>query len=118
MFLTQRLLRFRREQVDPFRRGNYLPIAASGTFAGCLVSFARELEGRWIVVIAPRLSSRIGFPPIGELWKDTAIEWPETLLREKVSDIFTGRELKIEGRQLNLAEALSSLPFAVITNAL
>jgi (1->4)-alpha-D-glucan 1-alpha-D-glucosylmutase len=93
-----------------------LPIAASGTFGECLVSFARELEGRWIVVIAPRLSSRIGFPPIGELWKDTAIEWPETFPREKVRDIFTGRELKIDGRQLNLAHALASLPFAVITN--
>jgi (1->4)-alpha-D-glucan 1-alpha-D-glucosylmutase len=116
MFLTQRLLQFRRQQFDPFRRGNYLPIAASGTFGECLVSFARELEGRWIVVIAPRLSSRIGFPPIGELWKDTAIEWPETFPREKVRDIFTGRELKIDGRQLNLADALASLPFAVITN--
>ena len=62
MFLTHRLLRFRREHVDLFRRGNYLPIAASGAFADCCISFARELDGEWIVVLAPRLSSRIGFP--------------------------------------------------------
>jgi (1->4)-alpha-D-glucan 1-alpha-D-glucosylmutase len=117
MFLTQRLLRFRREQGDLFRYGNYLPIAASGIFADCSVSFARELDGRWIVVITPRLSSRIGFPPIGERWKDTALEWPERLPFEKVREIFTGGQLKIDGRHLNLAEALSVLPFAAITNA-
>src|SRR5438094_8940135 len=66
MFLTQRLLQFRREHVDLFHRGEYLPLRASGTLAECCVSFARELAGKWIIVIAPRLSSRIGFPPVAE----------------------------------------------------
>src|SRR5213083_1715417 len=61
MFLTQRLLQFRREHVGLFQRGGYLPLGASGTFAECCVSFARRLGDQWIVVIAPRLSSRIGF---------------------------------------------------------
>jgi Maltooligosyl trehalose synthase len=87
MFLTQRVLRFRREHPDLFERGEYLPIQASGTFAECCVSFARRFENKWIVVIAPRLSSRIGFPPIGELWKDTAIELPETLSLENAHDL-------------------------------
>src|SRR5213078_2804312 len=69
LFLTQRVLRFRREQADLFQSGDYLPLRASGTFADCCVSFARRLVNKWIVVIAPRLSSRVGFPPIGELWK-------------------------------------------------
>ena len=71
MFLTQRLLQFRNEHVDLFKRGNYLPILASGALADCCISFARQFEDKWIIVIAPRLSSRVGFPPIGEKWKDT-----------------------------------------------
>jgi (1->4)-alpha-D-glucan 1-alpha-D-glucosylmutase len=116
MFLTQRLLRFRREHVDLFRRGNYLPVTANGTFADSCVSFAREFEGQWILVIAPRISSRIGFPPIGERWKDTIVDLPELLSLGKTGEFFTGREVRFEGRGLNVSEALSILPFAVMTN--
>jgi (1->4)-alpha-D-glucan 1-alpha-D-glucosylmutase len=116
MFLTQRLLRFRREHVDLFRRGNYLPVTANGTFADSCVSFAREFEGQWILVIAPRISSRIGFPPIGERWKDTIVELPESLSLGETRELFTGREVRRVGRGLNVAEGLSILPFAVMTN--
>jgi len=116
MFLTQRVLRFRREDPDLFERGEYLSVQATGTFAECCVSFARRFENKRIVVIAPRLSSRIGFPPIGELWKDTAIELPETLSLEKAHDLLTCRPVCLQHRQLKIADALSVLPFAVITN--
>src|SRR5215813_3329973 len=35
MFLTQRVLQFRREHVELFQRGDYLPLHPSGTFAEC-----------------------------------------------------------------------------------
>jgi len=116
MFLTQRVLRFRRDHPDLFERGEYLPIQASGTFAECCVSFARRFETKWIVVIAPRLSSRIGFPPIGELWKDTAIELVETLSLENAHDLLTCHPVSQQQRQLRLAQLFSVLPFALITN--
>jgi (1->4)-alpha-D-glucan 1-alpha-D-glucosylmutase len=118
MFLTQRALQFRREHGDLFQRGSYLPLRASGTFAECCISFVRELNGQWIIVIAPRLSSRIGFPPVGEKWKDTTVELPESLSLNSVREVFTGREIRFDGRRLNLVEGLSILPFAVYTNAL
>jgi (1->4)-alpha-D-glucan 1-alpha-D-glucosylmutase len=116
MFLTQRLLRFRREEGDLFERGEYLPLQTSGTFAECCVSFLRRFNDKWIIVIAPRLSSRVGFPPIGELWKDTAIELPETLELEQAHDLFTCRPVSVLDRQAKLAKAFAVLPFAVITD--
>ena len=79
LFLTQRLLRFRRDHAALFQQGKYLPLAASGTFADCCVAFVREHEGEWIAVIVPRLSSRVGFPPIGEKWKETAVDLPDSI---------------------------------------
>src|SRR5438552_2353450 len=76
----------------------------------------RRLAEKWIVVIAPRLSSRVGFPPIGELWKETLIEFPETLSLEDAHDLFTCHPIPLRDRQANLADALSVLPFAAITN--
>jgi (1->4)-alpha-D-glucan 1-alpha-D-glucosylmutase len=116
MFLTQRLLQFRSEHVDLFKRGNYLPLLASGTLADCCVSFARYLEDKWIIVITPRLSSRVGFPPIGEKWKDTVVDLPAALPADTAREIFTGCEIKMANRQLRLADTLSILPFAAITN--
>jgi (1->4)-alpha-D-glucan 1-alpha-D-glucosylmutase len=116
LFLTQRMLRFRREHADLFKRGEYLPVHTSGTFAESCISFIRRLENNFIVVIAPRLSSRVGFPPIGEAWQDTAIQLPETLELEKAHDLFTCRPVSVRDRQVKLAKVLAVLPFAVITD--
>ena len=116
MFLIQRVLQFRREHADLFQCGNYLPIKASGNLADCCISFARQLHDEWIVVIAPRLSSRLGFLPVGERWKDTAVELPENFGRENAHELFTNRESRIENREFAVADAMSTLPFATITN--
>ncbi|MDP9185766.1 MAG: malto-oligosyltrehalose synthase [Verrucomicrobiota bacterium] len=115
VFLTQRALRFRNEHVELFRSGNYLPLRATGSFADCCLCFARQLDQRSIIVIVPRLSSRIGFPPIGERWRDTVVELPESLSLHRGREIFTGRELSIQNRQIRLADPMSILPFAIIT---
>jgi (1->4)-alpha-D-glucan 1-alpha-D-glucosylmutase len=116
MFLTQRVLQFRREHIELFQRGEYLPVTPSGTFAECCVSFARHLGDQWIIVIAPRLSSRIGVPPVAENWKDTTVDLPEKLSLEHAHDLFTCRPLPVQDRRVKVADALSILPFAAITN--
>jgi (1->4)-alpha-D-glucan 1-alpha-D-glucosylmutase len=116
LFLTQRVLRFRREHADLFQRGEYLPLRVSGIFAECCVGFVRHLPDEWIAVIAPRLSSRVGFLPVGELWKGTAIELPQTFSLDKAHDLFTCRPLSSKDRQVEIADAFSVLPFGVITN--
>ncbi len=116
MFLTQRALQFRSEHVDLFRSGNYLPLRATGAFADCCIAFARRLEREMVVVLVPRISSRIGFPPVGARWKDTAVELPEGFPLERWKDALTGREVWIKNRQIPLADAMSILPFALIAN--
>ncbi|HEX4653371.1 MAG TPA: malto-oligosyltrehalose synthase [Candidatus Udaeobacter sp.] len=116
LFLTHRILRFRRDHAELFQRGEYLAVHPNGTFADCCVSFARVVGDEWILVVAPRLSSRIGFPPIGDLWKDTVLEFPKTLSLASAHDLFTCRPVHLQDRELKLSEALWSLPCAVITN--
>jgi (1->4)-alpha-D-glucan 1-alpha-D-glucosylmutase len=116
MFLIQRLLRFRRDHPELFQGGNYLPLPVSGVFANCAISFARQWHDRCLIVVAPRLASRVGFPPIGDKWQDTAVEIPETIRFDHASNIFTASDIRIENRRVLLKDALSSLPFAAITN--
>ncbi|HEY2568911.1 MAG TPA: hypothetical protein VGI25_06305, partial [Candidatus Udaeobacter sp.] len=116
LFLTHRVLQFRRKHIELFQGGEYLPLTSSGTFAQCCVSFARRLRGQWIIVIAPRLSSRVGFPPVGESWQNTTLEIPKTLSLKHAHDLFTCRPVPLKDRHVKLADALSILPFSVITN--
>ncbi|HEY6070688.1 MAG TPA: hypothetical protein VIU85_04865, partial [Chthoniobacterales bacterium] len=116
MLLTQRALHFRNENADLFRNGNYLPLRATGTFAGHVIAFARQLERKSVIIIVPRVSSRIGFPPIGDRWKDTAIELPEGFPLERWRQVITGHEFWIKDRQVRVADAMSILPFAMIAN--
>jgi len=116
LFLTKHILQLRRQCTDLFERGEYLPLNASGTFAECCVSFGRRLDDNWIVVMAPRLSSRIGFPPIGEAWHDTGIQLPENFSLKDAHDLFTCRPVRHQKRQVLARDVFSVLPFALVTN--
>src|ERR1700757_2432793 len=116
LFLTNHVLRLRRGHADLFERGEYVSLRTSGTFAECCVSFVRRLDANWIATIAPRLSSRIGFPPIREAWQDTAIQLPETFSLKDAHDLFTCQPIRGHKRQVVIRDVFSVLPFAVITN--
>src|SRR5258705_3553301 len=116
LFLTKHLLQLRRGHAGLFERGEYLRLHTSGTFAESCISFVRRLDDNWIAVIAPRLSSRIGFPPIGEAWQETAIQLPETLSLKDAHDLFTCQPIRHQKRQVAVRDVFSVLPFSVITN--
>src|SRR6266436_3735770 len=112
MRLTQRLLHLRRENPELFREGIYEPINFGGAFADCAIGFVRSYRDRAIIVIVPRLSSRVGFPPMGDRWQDTHVVLPSGL--SNLRDVFSDREVRAENSQLRLAVAMSQLPFAVL----
>jgi (1->4)-alpha-D-glucan 1-alpha-D-glucosylmutase len=116
LFLTKHLLQLRRGHAELFERGEYLALHMNGMFAESCVSFVRRLDDNWIAVITPRLSSRIGFPPIGEVWQDTAIQLPESFPLKDAHDLFTCRPICHQKQQLAVRDVLSVLPFAVVTN--
>jgi len=116
LFLTKHLVQLRRGHADLFERGEYVPLHSSGTFAESCVSFVRRLDDDWIAVIAPRLSSRIGFPPIADSWQDTAIQFPETFSLKDAHDLFTCQPNRHQKGLVAVRDVFSVLPFAVITN--
>src|SRR4030095_10766129 len=114
LFLSHRLLTFRRENPELFRDGSYQPLGLTGESADCCIAFAREWEGKSIVVLAPRLSSRIGFPPTGDVWRDTVVQLPKGFAME--NELFTGEKIAAAG-SLTLARAFARLPLAVVRSS-
>jgi (1->4)-alpha-D-glucan 1-alpha-D-glucosylmutase len=113
--LTHRLLHLRRDNAELFREGTYEAINFGGAFADCAIGFVRRHQDRAIVVMVPRLSSRVGFPPVGESWQDTHANLASG--PSGLRDVFSDREVRAENSQLKLSEAMLQLPFAVFTNS-
>ena len=112
LFVTQRLLTFRRENRELFRSGRYVPLELSGQFANCCIAFAREEPGQSLFVLSPRLSARVGFPCIGDVWRDTAVRVPNGMTSGR--NLFTGDQVAIGDSGIPLSSIFARLPFAVL----
>ena len=111
MLVIQKLLQARQLHEHLFTDGAYEPLQVRGRFQGHCVSFERTGAGRSILVLVPRLASRVGITPIGDAWGDTHV-LPVTVPRQWV-DVFTGARHEGAG-ELSLAQVLKDLPFTVL----
>jgi (1->4)-alpha-D-glucan 1-alpha-D-glucosylmutase len=112
MYVTSRLLQFRRAHPALFSEGEYIPIRVSGTHSNHIIAFARRLHDDWCIVAVPRLCApltRAGSPPIGGLWGDTELELPDESPASG-TDIFTGKNVSPR----KVSELFGSIPFAVV----
>jgi len=108
------VLRLRQQKPMLFRRGDYLPLSASGKRADNVITFARVQDDDALIVIAPRLvfsALHGGFePPHTELWTETEIPLPERLANHRYRDILSGKEILLTDRiDLNSVDSCSSV---------
>ncbi len=110
LFVVQRLLRLRGEIPELFMEGSYEPWKADGDFGDCVIAFRRNFGPHALAVVVPRFASRVGFPPVGSLWRDTRLPALEdrawrNVLEEGSPDL---------GSSPGIAELLRNLPVAVL----
>ncbi|MEO7597696.1 MAG: malto-oligosyltrehalose synthase [Opitutus sp.] len=112
--VTRALLQFRGDEIGVFHSGGYEPVEATGRFASHLVAFERHSARRACIVVVPRLTSRLGVPPLGLVWDDTTIVGPGE--SGAWVDVITGRKHRAD-TPLSMSSVLSDLPFAVLLRA-
>jgi (1->4)-alpha-D-glucan 1-alpha-D-glucosylmutase len=128
LFLTWKVLQFRRDHESLYRDGEYLPLRVTGEHAANVCAFARRHEGKLAVTIAPRLYLRLlgpdrEDPPLGEsVWEDTAVELPkecgETVQLKNVLDGTTVPTSRTGNRvTVRMADALAHFPVGLLTTA-
>lgn len=125
LYVTWRVLEVRRRHEGLFREGEYLALTPAGQFSDHLCAFARRLGDEAVVVIAPRLYSRLlgerDEPPVGgQIWGDTEIGLgPLGFVAGSLYNEFTGEELHPQQNDsapsLSAREALSNFPVALLT---
>ena len=126
LFVTWKVLQFRRDHASLFREGEYIPLRVSGEYAANVCAFARRHEGKLAVTIAPRLYLRLLGPdredaPLGEsVWGDTVIELPKEFIEPlPLKNVLDGKAVPAQragGRlTVRLADALRNLPVGLLT---
>jgi (1->4)-alpha-D-glucan 1-alpha-D-glucosylmutase len=114
-----RLLSLRAKDAALFRDGDYVALSMRGDKVDNAVAFARNLEGRSLIVVAGRFLSRI-FPDTGAaaptfsapaaVWGDTRIEmsaWPDGT---RFKNVLTDQFVEVRDGALALAGALGCWP--------
>jgi len=122
LFLTSRALRFRREQLELFAEGSYLPLAAKGSRSNHVIAFARVFEGRTVLALASRFYVRLcnshGVPWGEQTWGNTTVVLPKKIAAAGFRDIFSGQRVEAErhGEEsgLSLAKVFASCPVALL----
>jgi len=109
LFITVRLLQLRTQHPDLFVEGDYHPIQATGTFASNCIAFRRTHGATTLYVVAPRLTSQVGSPPVGPCWQDTSLT---EIANGELRNIFTNETIQCTSG-LELQKALSTLPVGV-----
>jgi (1->4)-alpha-D-glucan 1-alpha-D-glucosylmutase len=124
LYLIHRVLVVRGDDSELFGRGSYLPLRASGPKRQHVCAFARALDGRQVLVVAPVLVAGLTgaalVPPLGgAVWQDTWLQLPPEGGRYR--DAFTGREIVPtvgDSRPgLHLGEVLRDFPVALLERA-
>ena len=114
MYVTSKLLNFRRSNADLFLHGNYVPLRTTGLRENHVIAFARHFHNEWCIASVPRLCAsltRSGRPPLGnKIWHDTAIELPPNS-PSQWTNILTNEALS---SPLRAAELFRTLPLAVL----
>jgi (1->4)-alpha-D-glucan 1-alpha-D-glucosylmutase len=110
-------LALRRDRIDLFAKGEYLPLETAGERANHLVAFARRLDNEWLILVATRLplallqgTEQPLVPP--ERWGDTRILLPADVQGE-LRDVATGARLSA-GPEFCARQLLRTLPVALL----
>jgi (1->4)-alpha-D-glucan 1-alpha-D-glucosylmutase len=123
LYTIHRALTCRREAVDLFRKGAYIPLQAEGARMEHLCAFARQGDGRTVLTMVPRLTARLtdngARLPIGrEIWTDTWLTLPRSMASQTYVNRFTGVEIRAalrdNGPILLIGDVLAEFPVALL----
>jgi (1->4)-alpha-D-glucan 1-alpha-D-glucosylmutase len=125
LFVTWRTLGVRAALADVFGKGKYQALRVSGTHAGHVCAFRRELDGREAMIVAPARMGRLTGgrlePPLDTgVWGDTRINFPKSGRSHELVDAFASRTVRVDARRsatsMGVGELLDQMPIALLVS--
>ncbi len=120
LYLTYRLLNYRRAFTPLFLQGDYRPVIVTGKNAPCVLAFIRQYQAQWLLVVVPRWyttllpEGQLGMKK--EIWQDTQLALPPDAPKQWQSILIEASYHvgPASGNTLPLATLLAELPFNIL----
>ena len=125
MLVTTAGLRLRRDWPDVFLSGRYIPLVTDVTVPSGLLAFARMVDDRAALFVAPRLTSPLvaaaGPVPLGgDAWKTSRIILPPELHGRAFHHQVTGAELRptraVDEEWIFVGQIFETVPVGILTS--
>jgi (1->4)-alpha-D-glucan 1-alpha-D-glucosylmutase len=123
MLVTHLLLQERLASPDLLLEGDYLPLEVVGQHAEHVFAFARRIDEKAMIVVAPRLpwtfrrATGSGFE-VGSAWGDTAVVLPGDLQQAQFCSLFKSSEIRAKSgdgaASLPVGDLLDGFPVALL----
>ncbi len=123
MYLTYRVLNYRRSREEFFARCDYEPLHAAGEKQEHVCAFLRLMEDEMMVVVVPRLVYRLteggqSAPMGAKVWRDTRLVLPTEQCPTRFRNLLTGQTVRVESNEgsatISLAAILEQFPVALL----
>jgi len=122
LFVTSRLLHFRKSEHEVFTNGNYIPLKVTGEKQNHVIAFAWQYENKVFIVIATRFFTTLmqdSSPIINPgVWENSKVILPKELSKSSFHNLFTKDEIApiVQDEQIAIPieNALDLLPFAIL----
>jgi (1->4)-alpha-D-glucan 1-alpha-D-glucosylmutase len=115
--LIASVLAVRRQQLQLFTAGQYIPLEVEGGMSGHIVAFARSQETGTAVVIVPRLVFDFvadGSVRVPELWRGTCVILPDQLRHPWFTNMLTGKLIDAAEGRIAIDAAFATQPYALL----
>jgi malto-oligosyltrehalose synthase len=117
LWLTQTLLRLRKQQAEFFKTADYVPLSVEGEFSDYAFAFARRDREKWLVVVFPlhlaELCKQQDNQDIFSVdWKDTHVVLPDRL-KKNGKDVFFARNIEVK-QELLVRKLFKHFPLALL----
>lgn len=119
LFLTWRILTFRKAHPSLFSQGTYEPLVVEGAKKEHVCAFVRKERMESCLSVAPRLLRKLSQGslklPLGPVWADTVLLLPRQLGGQRFENVLTGEIIfATEPGKLRLSDVLAGFPVALL----
>ena len=115
LWLTSRMMHYRREWSDLFANGAYIPLKVAGKYKKHIMAFARHFQNRWHVTVVPLMVYELSpqNPDVGAIdWSDTRVVLPAES-PDEWRNVYAGTAFSSTG-ELLVGELFSHAPVVLL----
>lgn len=121
LFLTTKLLNYRKSNEELFKMGDYIPIPVEGDREDNIIAFARKYNEKAVIVVVPRFIYHItddSFNFIDRVWDNSSLILPDSLSGLNWKSLIDNNSVEPEKNKISINCLFKTLSVEILESTL